>query len=214
MALRLRLRPKLAQGMAELVQRLCEFEGPELSAAVEKVKSFGDARFVYMTVWTLIDNLKSNDPTKQLKSTVILQLFGPLAAESVAACLFTCDSKDQAFQLRLIEVLSRIGGAARGTVGMTLFSLLSNRIDKVIRDAAIAGLARLGPGCVDQATADELFRKMTNRPTDELVRKMSNRLKQDSAPPSTGVRRPRRRSAPQQAGQHVDLGDGADRTER
>ena len=142
----LRLPPAVSRAVSKFLGRLCALEGPELAAAVGRVRATGgDPRALDIAVHFLVRRLRGRDPAKQAKAAQVLELLGPVAAPQLVADLY--QTPNAAFRLRLVGVLAGIGPAAREVVSTALIGLLANQPDAALRDAAWAGLMRLGPAC-------------------------------------------------------------------
>jgi hypothetical protein len=142
---RLRLSPDVSKVVSKFIRRLCALAGPELAAAVERVRATSDPRALTIAVYTLARQLAGRDKEKQLRAARVLVLFGPVAAPQLVTHLY--ETTDRAFRLRLVGVLADIGPAAREVVVTALGGLLRNQPDATLRQAAWDGLWRLGPPC-------------------------------------------------------------------
>src|SRR5262249_9612981 len=134
----LRLPPAVSRAVSRFVGQLCALEGPELAAAVERVRATGgDRRALDIALHFLVRRLRGRAPARQRKAAQVLELLGPVAAPQLVADLY--ETPDAAFRLRLVGVLAGIGAAAREVVSTALIGLLGNQVDAALREAAWKG---------------------------------------------------------------------------
>ncbi len=89
----------------------------------------------------LIQQLKERDAAKQESATRVLEALGPGTAPQLVAHLL--DSKDTAFRLRLVDVMTAIGPASPDVVPACI-RLLFTEPAGPLREAALEAVGKLG----------------------------------------------------------------------
>ncbi len=140
--LRLRLPPAESRAISRLVKKLSSLQGPALSEAADWLKATLEPLCLEIAVYKLVQQLKVRHAAKRVAAAHILEALGPVAAPQLVADLY--DSKDTAFRLRLLQVMTAIGPAARDVLAPAFIQILVNQPEQVLCDAGWKGLMRLG----------------------------------------------------------------------